>query len=328
MSTLFYTVCTLSHLYQAEILAKALRAVHPEAEFKVGLVDRLGPGLDLGSLTRDQIVEVGDMGISALGAMSARYRVSELCFACKPFVASFLLATRPDVDRLIYIDSDTFVFGRFESVQAAMAHSDIVLSPHLSAPLQEHVAIERLMLKAGAFNAGFFALRRGSAAQELLDWLMLRLESECFGWAGDQVWFSLIPSHFSGVYVDRNPGLNAAAWNAAERRMSRDGDVVSINSVPLVFYHYSGFDPTVPDRSSNVREFAVMRAERPDLWYALDPICAALRGSSLLYLRGRPSHFGRPAATPARLPGWVRLVRQVVRRTGFDIVRSGRAEKC
>jgi len=321
---IFYTVCSLSHLYQADILAQSLRAAYPGAELKIGLVDRLSQDLQLGPVHRSSIVEAAEIGIPRFDEMCARYRISELCFACKPFFGRHLLSVHPEARKLVYLDSDIFVFGRFDSVLDALQASDVVLSPHLSSPSVAGTGVERMIMGAGAYNAGFFATSGRPVARDFLDWLCGRLEHECFGWAGDQVWFSLVPSYFPGTYVDRHPGVNMAAWNAADRVLGvRDGQL-EVNGLPLGFYHYSGFMPSAPDRASNVREFALSRSSRPDLWLALDRIRQALVTSPLQHLKGRPSCYGRAVGSGTSMPAWMRLLRSAVRKTGFDVVRGSR----
>lgn len=41
-----------------------------------------------------------------------------------------------------------------------------------------------------------------------------------------------------------DPGYNISYWNLHERYISKSGDYYMVNNIsPLVFYHFSGFDP-------------------------------------------------------------------------------------
>jgi hypothetical protein len=319
---IFYTVCTLSHLFQARILAQSLRTAHPEAKLYVGLVDRLTPDVDLGPIDRSAVIEVEHLRIPGFAGMQSRYRIAELCFACKPYFGSHLMRECSDEGKFVYIDSDFYVFDRFDHLDAALNSAELVLTPHVCEPVHDGADLERIVLGAGAYNAGFFAFRRSASAVDFLSWFSERLEADCYGWAGDQVWLGLAPTLFPNVHIDRHPGMNMAAWNVRNRRLSVRGGKIECNGSPLVCYHYSGFDPRVPDRASGVPGLGADRGDRPDLWLALDAIGPLLLGGSMDPLRTRRSPFGR--VDPPRRPAaaWVQAIRGIVRRTGFDVVRT------
>lgn len=58
----------------------------------------------------------------------------------------------------------------------------------------------------------------------------------------DQKWMDLVPSMFEGVKIVRNTGWNTAYWNLSHRTVTKNQDnTFSVNGVPLVFFHYSGY---------------------------------------------------------------------------------------
>lgn len=325
MTTAFYTICTLSHLGQAQALARSLFDVHPGARLFIGLVDRLDCSLDLSHLGQAEVVEVAALAIPWMEDMSARYTVPELCFACKPYFGRYLLDRHTEIQKLVYLDTDILVFGSFDSMLDRLERCSAIVTPHCTEPVpggEEAVALERIVLRAGILNAGFFALRRSPSADAFLDWFASRLRTECLGWAGDQVWLALAPTLFPGVSIDRDPGLNMAAWNARSRRIEEVAGRLEVNGTPLVFYHYSGFDPDNPLSASKVPGQSIDVSERMDLRLVLEPITRAIRSPIYRELRGRRSAYGQPprhSGPPSRLR---RTVKALFRSIGLEVGRA------
>ena len=61
---------------------------------------------------------------------------------------------------------------------------------------------------------------------------------------------NLAPVFFDGVHVLHHPGCNVAYWNLHERSLTVTGESYRVNEVaPLVFFHFSAYDPRQPDRT-------------------------------------------------------------------------------
>jgi hypothetical protein len=64
----------------------------------------------------------------------------------------------------------------------------------------------------------------------------------------DQKWMNLVPCfHDKGVLVSRNPGYNLAHWNMHARELRSIQGEYLVDGYPLVFFHFSGFDPHHPE---------------------------------------------------------------------------------
>ena len=67
----------------------------------------------------------------------------------------------------------------------------------------------------------------------------------------DQKWVNLAPCFFVNLRILRDAGCNVAYWNLPERNLSdKDGAYLVNESSPLVFFHYSGYNPNFPERLS------------------------------------------------------------------------------
>ena len=195
-----------------------------------------------------ELVAVDQLGIEGLDRMAVYYTILELNTAIKPSVFSWLFQdTR--LDKVIYFDPDIQLYSAGTSIVERLDNADVVLTPHLLAPLDDDRHPSDLqILQSGTYNLGFLALRRSSDSQRLLGWWANKLVRDCVvdiprGLFTDQKWMDLVPGFFERVHVERHPGWNVAYWNLAHRRVDSDDGGYSVNGQPLFFFHFSGYDP-------------------------------------------------------------------------------------
>ena len=105
-------------------------------------------------------VLVEDIGIPNFGAMMFRYTLLELSTAVKPFFLTYLFETY-DYDALCYFDPDIYFYRPVDVIWEKLQSHGIVLTPHLTGPLDEqHNPDELLILRSGTYNLGFIGLSR------------------------------------------------------------------------------------------------------------------------------------------------------------------------
>ncbi|MDA1234458.1 MAG: hypothetical protein O3A53_06635 [Acidobacteria bacterium] len=157
---------------------------------------------------------------------------------------------------MIYLDADMRLFAPLDPVLAALGEASIVLTPHLLSRVDsDRQAVERQLLRTGAYNLGFVAVRGSAAGESFLSWWCDRLAEHCLvdvaaGLFVDQKWVDLAPGMFGGVRILRAPGLNVAWWNLRERPISLEGGSYRAAGEPLYLFHFSGFDPEQPESLS------------------------------------------------------------------------------
>ncbi len=178
-----------------------------------------------------------------------KYSILELSTAVKPYFLDWLFRNY-GFDNVIYLDPDIRVYSSLSSLEAALETFNIVLTPHLTDPLEDDRQPSELqILRAGAYNLGFIALRANPEVDRFLRWWQSHLYDHCAvdllrGLFVDQRWIDLVPGMFAGVYILREPGYNAAYWNAAHRRIGRLKESLVVGDQPLYFFHFSGYDPS------------------------------------------------------------------------------------
>lgn len=179
------------------------------------------------------------------------YTPAEFCYALKPFLFRWLL---DQFDTVFYFDSDIWIIGSFDEFMDELGDSPILLTPHYLKPFgcSSIFGVRALsLLRGGVFNAGFLAVNRSEQAHNFLHWWSDHVSRHGRndpdnGMCGDQRWLDLVPVLFPDTKVSRHPGLNVGYWNIHERVISDGGNIYLVNGFPLLFVHFSGFDPEQP----------------------------------------------------------------------------------
>ena len=241
-----FTIVSRNYAAQAATLMESLALAEPNARRVVVAAD--GPIPHLAG--RAEVIEAQDLG-APLAAMSVYYEALELNTAVKPFVFRRLL-TEPGVTSATYLDPDIFVFRPLDAVREGLAQAELVLTPHTTRPLLgDALPGDRDLLQSGTYNLGFASMRRADKTLALLDWWAERCRFDCrvdlaSGLFTDQKWMNLAPGFVDSCHLIRDPALNLAYWNLEGRTLAQTDDGWTIDGRPLVFFHFSGFDPNRP----------------------------------------------------------------------------------
>lgn len=248
---LVLTICSVNYLAQAKTLGDSLMAHHPDYGFIIGLVDRLDQHhIPQERLPKYPMIELHTIGISDLDQLAEKYNITEFNTAVKPFFLQYLYAQYPSLEEVHYFDPDIQVFDKLSPLEEGLATHDLVLTPHILSPFpDESRPQERDLLNTGMYNLGYLGTRRSNTTDEFLAWWADRLRDHCFidlenGMFVDQIWANFAPIYHERVLVSRHRGLNMAYWNLHERVLSeRDGKFWVNSEYPLIFFHFSGYDP-------------------------------------------------------------------------------------
>jgi hypothetical protein len=258
-----FTIVSRNYRAQAATLMQSLAAAEPAARRVVVATD--GPIPELEPLA--EVVSAAELG-APLAAMSVYYDALELNTAVKPFVFRSLLA-RDGVGSVTYLDPDIVVFRPLAPVREALSAAELALTPHTTRPLLGDAAPnDEDIARSGRFNLGFMAARRSSEVAKLLDWWAERCRFDCrvdleAGLFTDQKWMDAAPDLVPATAILTTPALNLAYWNLEGRSLSHGADGWSVDGEPLVFFHYSGFDPRRPRTLSKHQNRLAVAAGSP-----------------------------------------------------------------
>lgn len=242
-----FTIVGRNYLAHARVLAESFNRMNPDATFDVFLLDGDG-SLDVDTEPFGVLVPSDVFGEREFNELVAIYSVMELATAVKPRVLTYLL-DHSDGPAL-YLDPDLWIFESLDQVASLASDHGIVLTPHAVSPFHRdgRRPAETEILKSGVYNLGFLAV--GQSARPFLSWWWDRLERDCIvapedGLFVDQRWVDFAPGLFDH-YIFRDPGYNVAYWNLGERELKWSDGVYTVDGQPLVFAHFSGFDPERP----------------------------------------------------------------------------------
>lgn len=266
MSRAFCTVVTTDYLDDARALAAALAEHETDVPLYV-LIAARGPASKYVStvvepptlrlLTLDDLSPLGDADL--IDRMCFCYSAFELSQALKAWMHRYMIALTT-VQQWIYIDSDVLPCSAFDPAWRSLASRPILLTPHQTQPTA--AADDVRLLQMGLYNGGFVGLSRSPEASAFADWFASRLATHCFskrdGLFVDQKWLDVVPLFFGdATTVSRHPGLNVGYWNLSERPLSlhSDGKTILAAGEPLVFFHFSGWDPRRPTEVSRYAPF-------------------------------------------------------------------------
>lgn len=266
------TIVSPNYLAYARTLSASYLAEHPEHSFYVLVVADL-QFLDRKIFEGDAFTPVmlTEIGLADVKAEGMKYDILELNTNVKPSFMKYLLK-KYELDQLVYLDPDIFVYRRLAPVFDALETANVVLTPHLTSPLDDDKRpSEQDHLYNGTYNLGFIGVRRGEETDRILSWWERRCLDNGFsegrtGLFVDQKWMNLAPCLFEGVAILKHHGCNMAYWNLHERMLSpATGDGYLVNGeVPLYFFHFSGIVVTDPAiLSKNTDRFSL--EDRPDI---------------------------------------------------------------
>jgi hypothetical protein len=253
------TIVSNNYLHFARTMLQSAKAHHPGASLYCVIVDT-----DLSyakALNKEfAAISIADLKLPLGEEFLFQYSILELNTAVKPWAIEYLLEREHDV--VIYVDPDVYFYTVMtDAVSALSTDADILLTPHLLAPIIDAKTPSELDIRrAGTYNLGFCGVNESPNARKFLRWWQQKLTRNCVvdlknGIFVDQGWIDLVPGLFEKVGILRHPGYNVAYWNLAQRPISKavGGTYLSDNK-PLVFFHFSGLDPFNPNAFSKYQD--------------------------------------------------------------------------
>lgn len=188
--------------------------------------------------------------------LAFKYDVTEFCTSLKPFTFLKLSKTKK-YSGITYFDPDFYIYTSISDLYKVLSDKLCIVTPHYYQIEDIHTGFvsEKIILFAGIFNFGFFALNPNhKQADSLLNWWSNRLINGAYhdkidAYHTDQKWMDFLPTYFGEeVFILRKPGYNLAIWNLHQRILKNENnkytisDIKDSNYTELSFIHFAGFD--------------------------------------------------------------------------------------
>lgn len=250
-----FTICAKNYLAQAFTLKKSFKILNPNCDFYIFLSDDSKELKDVES----NFVLLDDNWIPRWKQMAFKYNVIEFSTSIKPFCFKKLFSQ--GYEKVIYLDPDIYVTNPLDEIYNYLEEKSIVLTPHYCNIQTNYTGsiTEEEILFVGIYNLGFTAIKNNLIGNKIVSWWMNRLADKCYAdkidaLHVDQKWMDFIPAFFpNDTLITHHMGINPAIWNLHERELILDEknkyQIKNLESnllFPLLFFHFSGFDPFKP----------------------------------------------------------------------------------
>jgi hypothetical protein len=249
VETAICTVATRSYFHLAKTVMESIAKTGTAAERFVFLVDATSDNSPYSS-NLFRTITLESIPVPKRQQTCFTHSAFEMSALSKPFVVDYLL--HHGYTRVLYIDADTYVYHSLDCAIGQLDYHDGLFTPHITRSLDdEHRPNDLVILTAGTINTGFFALKACGTTGALLKWWQEKVIHDCYdepqrGVFVEQRWIDLISSLFPTFVLDRSPGMNVAHWNLPHRQITKTGAKYYVDATPLIFFHFSGFDPHNP----------------------------------------------------------------------------------
>ena len=165
----------------------------------------------------------------------------EFYFSLTPGLCLYVLKKYNDINMILYLDADVYLFNDLEIVYDEIGDSSIAMCSH-----RLPWYINLISKNYGIYNVGVNAFRNDKEGVKCLqDW-----HHDCTNWSAgqedyplsffsDQIWLDKWPKKYNNLKIISHIGINVAPWNAINYKFSKKGGKYFVNNKPLVIYHFS-----------------------------------------------------------------------------------------
>lgn len=215
-----------------------------------------------------------------LAATRSTRTFTEYLFTCTAAWCLYLLKRYPEISRITYLDSDLFFFADPVPIFDEMSDASILIIPHRFPKRLKHLE------QFGIYNVGLLSFRNDAYGMECLEWWRARCIEWCFdriedGKYADQKYLDDWPARFRGVHIVEHKGANLAPWNWMNYTIRRDDKALTVDGLPLIFYHFQGLKLLAP-RLYDPGTFRFGPMPRKVRTWLYDPYIEQLRQSRML----------------------------------------------
>jgi len=184
----------------------------------------------------------------------------EFYFSVTPGLCRYVLAHYKEIDILLYLDADVYVFNDLEILYSEMGNASIALCSH-----RLPWYIKMMSKNYGIYNVGVNAFRNDEEGNRCLEeWF-----KDCTTWKegqedyplsffSDQIWLDTWLQKYKNLRIIEHIGVNTATWNAINYKFRKKDDRYYVNDKPLIIYHFSSLKKLSPNRWHGNTSFTII----------------------------------------------------------------------
>jgi GT2 family glycosyltransferase len=232
-------------------------------------------------------VFLNELEIPKADELIKKYSAFELSNILKPFFMEWLLKKHSDINNLVYLDTDIYVYSRLSDVLDYMTKNNdisVILTPHLfeyrSYNELSGYKFEETIFDHGLYNGGFYVLRNDGNSFQFLEWhkkkmLYYGYDAQAAHMFVDQKILDFAPILFKFVDIYKSVSYNVAYWNYFPGLIKEEEGVYYIGKERLVFFHYSQLKTDTQDITGNFyidispQDKKIFRKMVSDYWLCL-----------------------------------------------------------
>jgi hypothetical protein len=194
--------------------------------------------MQLRNVTVLALSEIENEGLRSVKGERKEY---EYCWTLKAPLVLHIFENYEDVEALLYLDSDVFLFSNPKKCFEIINQYPVLLTCHNFSESFKH-----LYKKKGRINAGIVGFKKCNTAIKYIKWWKRKCIEWCYdivseGRFADQKYLEEFVKSPGVAYVEESIEMNAAIWNVRDTEVQAVDENVQIDGNQLVFYHFSSF---------------------------------------------------------------------------------------
>jgi len=199
----------------------------------------------------------------ALLAAKKDRSVAEYCWTLSSSLPWYVLQHNPQIDFITYVDSDLLFYSPVQPLFDEIGASSVAIIEHRFTPRLQHLEVN------GRFCVEWVSFRRdveGMAClerwrQQCIEWCYYRLEDKRMG---DQKYLDEWPQRYASLHILQHVGAGVAPWNYAQYRFDQNlQGQITVNGVPLLFYHFHQFQLLDNGKFDRLSTFYTSECQEP-----------------------------------------------------------------
>jgi hypothetical protein len=163
-------------------------------------------------------------------------------FSITPNLCQWITNEYSEVDILLYLDADVYLFSDLEPIYNEFNGYSIGTCSH-----RHNKLIKKISSHYGKFNVGVNLFRNDIVGKKCIsDW-----KKDCDDWYpnkpnyplsyfSDQIFLDEWPQKYKDYFLEiKNIGVNVAPWNAFNYKFKSVDSTIYVNNEKLIIYHFS-----------------------------------------------------------------------------------------